>query len=364
MSFVQEEKNMPSNAPAVAQRWAFDAPVIGLCANRNGTHVAATLGDGSARVWDASHEKVGQPKHVRLHDGVSLSLKPDADAHAFLSGGDDGRVVILDPVLGETNQIAEHQNQWVDHVAASADGKFRAYSVGKKIYVIDDEGKAKFPEPLVTPSSPGDIEFSPNSKRIAVSHYNGLSLWWMNARDTSAAKMEWKGSHLGIVWSPDGKNVLTSLQENALHGWQVADGKEMRMQGYAAKVRSMAFTPRGKYLATAGADQIVCWPFTGGGPWGKTPLTLGGSDNRIVTMIAPHPKDEMVAAGYGDGMIVLAPLDGRMEVMIHPPTADKGASITGLVWNAGGDALFAATESGTVMLFTIDSVRNALAQPR
>ena len=79
-----------------------------------------------------------------------------------------------------------------------------------------------------------------------------------------------------------------------------------------------------------------------------------------MTQVAPHPKDEMVAAGYQDGMIVLAPLDGRMEIMINPPSGAPPSRITGLVWNAEGDALFAAMESGTLMLFTIDSVRKAL----
>jgi hypothetical protein len=70
----------------------------------------------------------------------------------------------------------------------------------------------------------------------------------------------------------------------------------------------------------------------------------------------------MVAAGYNDGMIVMAPLDGRMEIMINAPMATTKSGINGLVWNAAGDALFASTESGIVMLFTIESVRKALVQ--
>jgi WD40 repeat protein len=139
----------------------------------------------------------------------------------------------------------------------------------------------------------------------------------------------------------------------------------MRMQGYIAKIHSMSFTAKGKYLATSGADQVICWPFFGGGPWGKNPLTLGGIDggsagSRLVTQVAAHPKDEMVAAGYDDGMMILSPLDGRMEAMIHPPVAGKGHAIVGMAWNKDGDCLFAATESGTVFLFTIESVRKAL----
>jgi WD40 repeat protein len=230
------------------------------------------------------------------------------------------------------------------------------------VHVLDDEGQEKFATPIATPSNPGGLAFSPNGKRLAISHYNGVSLYWMNAKETAPTVLNWKGSHLNVIWTPDGKSVLTSTQENALHGWQLADSKEMRMQGYIAKVRSMNFTPRGKYLATSGTDQIICWPFSGGGPWGKPPVTLGGVDQRLVTQVASHPKDEMVAAGYSDGMIVLAPLDGRMEVMIHPPSAAKNATVNGLVWNAAGDALFASTESGTLLLFTIESVRKALVQ--
>jgi len=348
---------------ALHHQWTFDAPIVSLCVNRNGDWVAAALADGTLRLFPAT-DSTETPKTLKLHDGISLSLRPDADAHAFLSGGDDGKIIIIDPVLGETTLLAEHKNQWIDHVAGSADGKYRAYNVGKKIYVLDEEGHQKFTPPLTTPSNPGDIGFSPNGKRLAVTHYNGAALWWMNAKETTPASLVWKGSHLDLLWSPDSKILMTSMQESALHGWQLADGKEMRMQGYAAKIRSLAFTARGKYLATAGAEQIICWPFSGGGPWGKQPVTLGGTDNRLVTQVAPHPKDEMVAAGYGDGMIVMAPLDGRMEIMVHPPTSAAKAAINGLVWNASGDALFASSESGTVMLFTIDSVRKALVQTK
>jgi len=349
---------MPPSS-AIHRQWNFNLPIISLAANRQGSWVGAALSDGSARFLFA-HDEVEQPKEMPLHNGVSLSLQPDADAHAFLSGGDDGKVFIIDPKLDAPTLLAEHKNQWVDHVASSADGELRAYTVGKQVHVLNAEGEAHGAS-LVHPSSIGGMAFSPNGKRLAASHYNGVSLWWTNAKESVPVKLSWKGSHLGVIWQPEGKIVLTSLQENALHGWRLSDNNEMRMQGYAAKIHSMAFTAKGKYLATSGAEQVICWPFFGGGPWGKTPLTLGGSDARLVTRVAAHPKDELVAAGYDDGMIVMAPLDGRMEVMIHPPMAATGAAVVGLVWNGAGDCLFAALENGYVMLFTIESVRKAVA---
>ena len=348
-----------ASSSAIARQWNFDLPITSLCANRKGDWVAATMGDGSARFFPA-HENIEKVKEMSLHNGVSLSLKADADDHAFLSGGDDGKLFIIDPKLDAPTLIAEHKNQWIDHVASTIDGDLRAYTTGKLVHMVNAEGEAHG-EPLTHQSSLGGLSFSPNGKRLAASHYNGVSLWWTNAKEAVPVKLAWKASHLGVIWHPDGKILLTSLQENALHGWRLSDNNEMRMQGYAAKIHSMDFTVKGKYLATSGADQIICWPFFGGGPWGKTPLMLGGTELRLVTVVAAHPKDELVAAGYDDGMIIMAPLDGRMEVMIHAPVAAKGSAVIGLAWNASGDCLFAALENGYVMLFTIDSVRNAVA---
>src|SRR5581483_10214481 len=105
---------------------------------------------------------------------------------------------------------------------------------------LDDAGEEKFA--VQTPSSPGGLAFSPNGKRLAASHYNGISLYWTNAKEATPTKFAWKGSHLGIIWHPDSKIVITAMQEAALHGWRLTDNNEMQMQGYAGKVHSMGFT--------------------------------------------------------------------------------------------------------------------------
>jgi len=343
---------------AIHRQWNFGAPITALATDHAGEWVAAALGDGSLKLLPASAE-AGDAKTVKLHNGISLSLAPDALPGCFLSGGDDGKLFSIDPQADAPALLAEHKNQWIDNVASSADGKYRAYTAGKNVYLLNEKNEVLGTAQL--PSSAGGLAFSPNGKRLAASHYNGASLFWTNSKDMEAVKLLWKGSHLGVAWHPDGKILMTSLQENALHGWRLSDMNEMRMQGYAAKIHSMSFTAKGRYLATSGADQIICWPYFAGGPWGKGPLTLGSSDARLVSCVSAHPKDELVAAGYGDGMIVMAPLDGRMEVLIHPPVAETGSAVTGLCWNKEGDCLFAALESGYMMLFTVESVQKAVA---
>ena len=69
--------------------------------------------------------------------------------------------------------------------------------------------------------------FAPKGLRLAIAHYNGATLWFPNA-SAAPQKLEWKGSHLGITVSPDGRFLITAMQEPTMHGWRLLDGKHMR----------------------------------------------------------------------------------------------------------------------------------------
>ena len=78
------------------------------------------------------------------------------------------------PRVDAPTLIAEQKNKWIDHVAGSAEGEFRAYSAGKLVYLLDADGN-ELGSPRELPSSAGGLAFSPNGKRLAASHYNGIS---------------------------------------------------------------------------------------------------------------------------------------------------------------------------------------------
>ena len=56
---------------------------------------------------------------------------------------------------------------------------------------------------------------------------------------------------------PDGKSVVTAMQENALHGSRLRDKGELAMSGYPAKVKSFAWVGNTPYLVTSGALSLI-----------------------------------------------------------------------------------------------------------
>jgi WD40 repeat protein len=275
-------------------------------------------------------------RRVGLHDGGILASA--GDGARLVTGGDDGKVVTLDTV-GKGSVVAQDAKlRWIDHVAIGPDGAV-AWSAGKNVFARTGKGE---PRSVEMPSTPGGLAFAPKGVRLAIAHYNGASLWFPK---TAAApeRLEWKGSHLSVSFSPDGKFLVTSMQEPVLHGWRLADRKHMRMSGYSAKVRSLDWSADGKWLASAGSEQVIVWPFQSkDGPMGKSPRMLAPYPARAV-IVSCHPKEPVVAAGYADGLLLLVRIEDGAEILAKKPGA---APVTALGWRADGAALAFGTEDG------------------
>ena len=117
----------------------------------------------------------------------------------------------------------------------------------------------------------------------------------------------------------------------------------MRMSGYSTRVRSLSWTSDGAFLATSGSEQLILWPFDGkDGPMGKQPKMLAASKARV-TVVACHPRQPVVAAGYSDGAVVMVRIDDG--ALIAARAADE-QPVTALGWNPAGQILAFGTEAG------------------
>ena len=323
----------------------LDAFVVAVRFSRDGRHAGFALGDGTVRI--ATVGLSGEWIAATVHAGAILDFAADPAGDGFVSGGDDGKLNRVG-ADGSVSKVGDFGMKWVEHVATYALDKGRgliAASAGKLVRLFDQSGQVL--KELTHPSTVTGLVFDGKGKRIGASHYNGASLWFVAAKTDTPRKLEWKGSHTGIIIHPEGEAVVTAMQENALHGWKLPDGQHMRMSGYPAKTASLSFTRNGKWMASSGADAMVLWPFFGGGPMGKAPLELAGGDGIICTQVACNPNNLVVAGGFADGLVVIADIESSRILPVVPP---EHGPISALAWNPNGTQLAVGTETGFAAL--------------
>ena len=299
---------------------------------------ALALGDGTVLLGAEGERRVAAHP-----DGAVLCAAADRDR--IVTGGDDGRVVSTRPD-GSTEELGAGKG-WIDALALHATGAV-AWATGRDVKARSAKGEVKA---IVAGSSVRGLAFAPKGYRLAFSHYNGASLWFPNTAEPPQA-LEWKGSHLDVAWSPDGRFLVTTMQENAMHGWRISDSKHMRMTGYPAKPRSLSWSPDGAWLATSGAEACVVWPFEGkDGPMGKPPRECGVRSARV-SQVAFHPRAGVLALGYDDGFVLMVRMKDNSEILIRREDPEGGA-VSALAWNATGTKLVFGTRNGAAGMLTL-----------
>jgi len=114
----------------------------------------------------------GDVRTLTIHAGAILASS--ADAERVVTGGDDGKVVATD-AGGESAVLANDQKRrWIDHVATGPGGAV-AWSAGKQAFARPAKGEERV---LEAPSTVGGLAFAPKGFRLAVAHYNGVTLWF------------------------------------------------------------------------------------------------------------------------------------------------------------------------------------------
>lgn len=310
----------------------FDAYVTAALFDRSGK-AAFALGDGTVRFESG--------ETVQAHDGAALCACIHPSGEGILTGGDDGRLAWSRPSGAE--ELAALPGKWIEAVAASAESKMFAFAAGRDVHVRD-MADAAFSRVFTHERSVADLAFDPKGRRIATATYGGAWLWYARIADQKPTVLKWAGSHVGVAWSPDGKFLMSSMQENQLHGWRVADDKNLRMGGYPAKVKSLAFLAKGQLLATSGAPGVVVWPFAGAtGPMGKQAAEVGFDETTLVARVAGMPNGQAVAAGLEDGRVWACDLSGQRIDMLK---AEKGPPITALAITADGRRVAWGDEDG------------------
>ena len=286
----------------------------------------------------------------QTHEGGTLCLAVHPRGALVATGGQDGRVLIWSAVSGELRQTLELGRGWVENLAWSPDGQWLATSVSRRVHIYSAKGDEVF-RSADYPSTVSALAWA-GPRELASACYGKVAFINVPSGDVRQT-LEWKGSLVSMVLSPDGDIVACGSQDNTVHFWRRSTGHDSMMSGYPTKPAALAFDRTGSFLATSGGIAVTVWCFQGNGPEGTRPGVLS-IHTAPITSLTFARRGRRLASGGRDGGIVVWGLadDGNGDPLGAVLVDDV---VSDLSWRPDGKALAALDGRGGVHVWRVKS---------
>lgn len=369
--------------------------------------ILAAAGHEGANLWNAA-----TGKHIMsLVDTTpsAASLAFDASGERLAVGSGRGHVAVWSLATGTVETLTVRPTDYVEHLAFAPDGSLatssaQANPVGRAqstLVVFDRNGKRLWWRDHERTSYLG---YRPGTQTLATVQLvtrntgylaNGLVLWKPDGTiertiDVDANRaFEWRDTNtfLGSTTSallsipldgapassfalryyhgamhPGGRLLASAIDDGKIAIWDVARAQPTSVVFEdVGGTQTLAWTPDGKTLVTAGSDTVSLWDHTTGARFAR----LVGPTQ--IHAVAIRPDGRVIAVGYRDGRVILwsiatgtqiATLQSTGELsafVVTPDGAIDGTPDDALAWRAGTHVLPARS------VFSRQRVPNLLA---
>ena len=270
------------------------------------------------------------------------------NAPVFVTTGQDGKILVWDVDGGQAKHVVDTGSGWVEDVAWSPNGQWLAATCSRQIRVYSPDGQESWRSDD-HPSTISAIAWS-GAGELATACYGRVTFFGA-ASGEIREKLEWKGSLVSMVLSPDGDIVACGSQDNSVHFWRRSTGDDSMMSGYPGKPSSLAFDASGTLLATGGGETVTVWSFKGDGPEDTYPGVLRVHERPVSTLAFAY-RGLRLASGGRDGTVVVWSLQDNGEGFPEGAALVEDV-VAQLYWRPDGGALAALDGQGGVTVWQI-----------
>ena len=366
----------------LTKHWAaqLDDYAIDLAWSPDGSTLAAASAAGPVSLFAAAngarqHELPGHDNGTNCLAWVPSSgsqLSTLSSQLLLATGGQDGAVKFWDAAAGQHTATAALGRDWVDHLVWQP---VQRTETGEPRTELRNNNPSSVLRPLSPDSRPlspllfagaGRVltalqpdatiahTFKPASKTItalaapraggcvAAAHFGGVQLW--DADDFLLQKeFPYANGIHALVWSPDGKWLVSGNQDPSVHLWIPEKDIELHMSGYEGKVKFLSFDHTSRWLATSGGRDCCVWDCTGDGPEGREPAML--PHEAPVCAVKFQNTHGLLATASADGVVQLwSPERAKpLRATVKMPSA-----ATKLAWSPDDSLLAIGSEKGAV----------------
>jgi WD40 repeat protein len=253
----------------------------------DGAHLAAGAPESTVRIWDAAGAQTDRAGHVAIVTHVAFS----PNGALVASTGHEKRVRLWEVASERGVALPGYA---VGPIAFAPDGaRLAACGDGGGVRMWDVATGAA--TTLATSATVVSIAFATDGRLVAGGRDGEVRMWPVGRSDATVI-----GTHgapiRSIAFSPDGAWIASAGENAMIKLWPTAGGAARELKGHVSWVAAIAFAPDGARLASIGVDRTVrIWDVAAG-----TGRTLGSHDE-AGTAIAFSPDGGTVASASVDG---------------------------------------------------------------
>lgn len=326
----------------------------------NGRYIAVGGGkfdnpqNGRVAVWDL---KTG--KQLKVIDNIRqpvIGVAFSPDSRTLVAGGFDRALrawSVPDLKLSFTSQ---GHTQGIEGVRFSPKGKVVASTSYDRTVRLWDSRTGELLTVLGGHTADTySLDFTSDGKRLFTGGADKVIRIWdtstyrqVDVLEPGADAVEIPEAVLSVAYSPDGKFIATAHEDKTVRLREAESGKVVKtLRGHDDVVAHLAFSPDGKLLATASFDKTVkLWSV----PDGRETRTLEGHTNWVFSVAFSPDGKTLASAGYDKTIRLWNVADGKP---LGDPLSGHAATVRSVAFSPDGKRLVSGSGDRTLKVWDL-----------